>query len=104
MQGKVDPDEFYVHKPTFRQGHRAVLRRSLGQKQLTMTLVAGHTRSTTHDEPTLLEKQERFCLVDGEVLTLAEYARDIEERNYPYSRSSHQTGSGSSCVIPTESG
>jgi pyruvate,water dikinase len=43
VQGKVDPDEFYVHKPTFRQGHRAVLRRSLGQKQLTMTLVAGHT-------------------------------------------------------------
>ena len=27
VQGKVDPDEFYVHKPTFRQGHRAVLRR-----------------------------------------------------------------------------
>ena len=33
VQGKVDPDEFYVHKPTFRQGHRAVLRRSLGGKQ-----------------------------------------------------------------------
>ena len=32
MQGKVDPDEFYVHKPTFRQGYRAVLRRSLGGK------------------------------------------------------------------------
>ena len=83
VQGKVDPDEFYVHKPTFRQGHRAVLQRSLGQKQLTMTLVAGHTGSTTHDEPTPQEKQERFCLADGEVLTLAEYALAIEDH---YSR------------------
>ncbi len=32
VQGAVDPDEFYVHKPTFRQGYRAVLRRSLGQQ------------------------------------------------------------------------
>jgi len=32
VQGKVDPDEFYVHKPTFRQGYRAVLSRSLGRK------------------------------------------------------------------------
>jgi pyruvate,water dikinase len=36
VQGAVDPDEFYVHKPTFRQGHRAVLRRVLGKKQLKM--------------------------------------------------------------------
>ena len=83
VQGKVDPDEFYVHKPTFRQGHRAVLRRSLGQKQLTMTLMTGHTGSTTHDEPTPPEKQQRFCLVDAEVLTLADYALAIEDH---YSR------------------
>jgi pyruvate, water dikinase len=83
VQGKVDPDEFYVHKPTFRRGHRAVLRRALGQKQLTMTLVAGHTGSTTRDEPTPQEKQERFCLLDGEVLTLTEYALAIEDH---YSR------------------
>jgi len=31
VQGKVDPDEFFVHKPTFSQGHRAVLRRALGR-------------------------------------------------------------------------
>jgi pyruvate,water dikinase len=83
VQGKVDPDEFYVHKPTFRKGHRTVLQRSLGQKQLTMTLVAGHTGSTTRDEPTPPEKQERFCLLDGEALTLTEYALAIEDH---YSR------------------
>jgi pyruvate,water dikinase len=79
VQGKVDPDEFYVHKPTFRQGHRMVLRRSLGQKQLTMTLAEGHTGATTQDEPTPPEKREQFCLVDAEVLTLAEYALSIED-------------------------
>ena len=35
VQGKVDPDEFYVHKPTFLQGHRAVLRRSLARRHAT---------------------------------------------------------------------
>jgi pyruvate,water dikinase len=83
VQGKVDPDEFYVHKPTFRQGRRAVLRRTLGQKQLTMTLVSGHTGSTTQDEPTPPEQRERFCLVDGEILQLVDYALIIEDH---YSR------------------
>ena len=50
VQGKVDPDEFYVHKPTFLAGHRAVLRRSLGQKQFAMRLAKGHVGSSTRDE------------------------------------------------------
>jgi pyruvate,water dikinase len=79
VQGKVDPDEFHVHKPTFRQGHRAVLRRVLGRKQLTMVLAAGHTGATTRDEPTSPEQQARYCLTDAEVLTLAGYAIRIEE-------------------------
>lgn len=41
VQGKVDPDEFYVHKPTFRKGHRAVLRRSLGAKQTRLVYAKG---------------------------------------------------------------
>ncbi|MGA2795056.1 MAG: phosphoenolpyruvate synthase, partial [Roseiarcus sp.] len=79
VQGTVDPDEFYVHKPTFRKGHRAVLRRSLGQKQVTMTLKKGHTGSSTRNEPTSLVKQARFCLTDDEALTLAGYAIAIED-------------------------
>jgi pyruvate,water dikinase len=42
VQGTVDPDEFYVHKPTFRRGHRAVLSRSLGRKQMRMVYARGH--------------------------------------------------------------
>ena len=79
VQGKVDPDEFHVHKPTFRQGHRAVLRRVLGSKQLTMVLASGHTGATTRDEPTPPELQARYCVSDAEVLTLADYAIRIED-------------------------
>lgn len=83
VQGKVDPDEFYFHKPTYRLGHRTVLRRSLGQKQLTMVLKKGHTGSSTRDEPTPAGKQAQFCLTDSEALTLAGYALAIEDH---YSR------------------
>jgi len=79
VQGKVDPDEFYVHKPTFRQGHRAVLQRTLGGKQRTMVLAPGHVGATTADEDTKPELRGRFCLTDGEVLTLADYAIRIED-------------------------
>ena len=41
VQGKVDPDEFYVHKPTFRQGYRAVLSRALGGKQMRLVYARG---------------------------------------------------------------
>ena len=79
VQGKVDPDEFYVHKPTYRQGYRAVLRRSLGLKQLTMVLKKGHTGSSTRDEPTPASKQSQYCISDSEALTLAGYALAIED-------------------------
>lgn len=79
VQGKADPDEYYVHKPTFRLGYRRVLRRTLGQKQLTMRLARGHTGWTTKDEDTPAEKRNRFCLTDDEVLTLAGYSLAIEE-------------------------
>ena len=79
VQGKVDPDEFHVHKPTFRAGHRAVLRRELGRKQLTMVLASGATGATTRDIPTAPEMQARYCLTAAEVMTLADAAIRIED-------------------------
>ncbi|MGA3401652.1 MAG: phosphoenolpyruvate synthase [Acetobacteraceae bacterium] len=79
VQGKIDPDEYYVHKPTFRQGHRAVLRRTLGQKQLRLTYAEGHVGSSTRNVPTDAAERTRFCLADEEVLNLAEYAIHIED-------------------------
>ncbi len=79
VQGKVDPDEFYVHKPTFLSGHRAVLRRSLGQKQFALRLAEGHVGSSTRDQVMTEEARSQFCIDDADVLTLADYAIRIEQ-------------------------
>lgn len=78
VQGNVDPDEYFVHKPTFTKGHPTVLRRVLGKKQRTMVLAPGRLGSTTADEPTPAERQARFCLLDHEVMSLAAHAMAIE--------------------------
>ena len=80
VQGAIDPDEFYVHKPTFRKGFRAVLRRRLGAKQLRMTYGADpNGRVRTRNKPTSKAERERFCLSDRDVLTLASDAIAIED-------------------------
>ncbi|MEN8260183.1 MAG: phosphoenolpyruvate synthase [Pseudomonadota bacterium] len=79
VQGAVNPDEFYVHKPTFQQGHRAVLRRVLGAKKIKMVYNGGDTRQSTRNVVTPQEERERFCIDDDDVLSLAEYAIKIEK-------------------------
>ncbi len=78
VQGTVDPDEFYVHKPTFNTGHRAVLRRSLGSKAVKMIFVVDETSRTTGNISTPKADRERYCLGDTDVLELADYAIKIE--------------------------
>ncbi len=81
VQGAVDPDEFYVHKPTFEQGHRAVLRRMIGDKAVKMIYVEGSTRETVRNIPTPKADRARFCIDDPDVLELADFAIKIE-RHY----------------------
>ena len=76
VQGAVDPDEFYVHKPTFRIGHRAVLSRSLGRKHLRMVYAAG---GGTKNVAVTKADRERSCISDDEVLKLAAESIRIEE-------------------------
>lgn len=83
VQGTVDPDEFYVFKPTFRHGHRAVLRRKLGSKDIRMVYSSAAGRETTRNMPTPREDQVRYCLGDDDVLSLADAALQIEDH---YSR------------------
>ena len=78
VQGAVDPDEFYVFKPTFRQGKRGVLKRALGPKKIKM-IFADRGRETTRNIPTDQKEREKYCLSDEEVLTLAGQAIVIEE-------------------------
>ena len=75
VQGAVDPDEFHVHKTTFRTGHQVVLRRRLGTKAKTM--VVGDDGPT--NIPTVPEDRRRFSITDREVLELAGLAMVIEE-------------------------
>ena len=79
VQGAVDVDEFYVHKPTFKAGSRAVLRRVLGGKKIKMVYADGRTREAIINKPTSQAERERFCLTDEQVLTLADYAIKIED-------------------------
>jgi pyruvate, water dikinase len=79
VQGRADPDEFYVHKPTFKQGFRAVLRRSLGKKQLRMIYGDAEAGENTRNVETTSDERRRYCLTDGEVLKLAGDAIAIEE-------------------------
>jgi pyruvate,water dikinase len=76
VQGTVDPDEFYVHKPTFRMGHRTVLSRTLGRKQMRMIYAEnGGIRNVPVSEA----ERDRYCITDAEVLELADDAIAIEE-------------------------
>ena len=81
VQGAVDPDEFYVHKPTYELGHRTVLKRKLGRKQVRMIYAQGRGGQNTANLPTPEADRGRFCLSDDEVLTLAGYGIEVE-RHY----------------------
>ncbi len=80
VQGAVNPDEFYVHKPTLALGRRAVVRRNLGSKLIKMVFadkaVAGKSVRTV-DVPEA--DRTRFSLTDEDVLELARYAVIIEQ-------------------------
>ena len=83
VQGAVNPDEFYVHKPMLRAGNRAVIRRNLGSKLLQMEFTtaeekqAGGKLVKTTDVP--IELRNRYSLSDADVEQLARYALIIED-------------------------
>ena len=79
VQGAVDPDEFYVHKPTYVQGFRSVLRKTLGDKQVHMVYAPGRTREPVINKPTPRADRKRYCLSDDDVLELAGAAIKIED-------------------------
>ncbi|MFC3285149.1 phosphoenolpyruvate synthase [Litchfieldella rifensis] len=80
VQGAVNPDEFYVHKPTLAAGRPAVLRRNLGSKLIKMVYTddasAGRSVATV-DVP--LAERGRFCISDDQVMDLARQAVIIEQ-------------------------
>ena len=77
VQGVVTPDEWTVFKPTLASGHRAIVGRRLGSKEVRL-VYAGGTRAT-RSEATPPAERARFCLSDDEVETLARWAVAIEQ-------------------------
>ena len=83
VQGAVNPDEFYVHKPMSRAGKKAIIRRSLGSKLIQMTFTSADEKKQTGqlvktvDVP--VEQRNRYSLSDSDVEQLAKYALIIEE-------------------------
>lgn len=76
VQGAVNPDEFYVHKPSLRAGNSAVIRRNLGTKANKMIYCDQHAVKTVPVEGAL---QRQFSLTTAEIETLARQALIIEE-------------------------
>ena len=79
VQGSVNPDEYYVFKPTFRTGHKAIIRKNLGQKKIKMVYGAGDSKSLTLNVDVPLAERRRFAVSDDEILKLSDYALKIEE-------------------------
>lgn len=78
VQGAVNPDEFYVFKPTLAQGKPAVLRRSLGAKQQRM-VYSDQPGERIRIEETPSELRHQFCVVDADVEELSRQALVIEK-------------------------
>jgi pyruvate,water dikinase len=82
VQGAVNPDEFYVHKPMLKAGKPAVIRRNLGSKLIKMVFATPRKRPPTASwsrPSTCPELRNRYSLTDADVQQLAKYALVIEQ-------------------------
>ena len=82
VQGAVNPDEFYVHKPALRSARRAIIRRNLGSKLIKMEFATAEEKATSgrlvKTVDTVHAHRNRFSLSDADVTELAGYALTIE--------------------------
>lgn len=77
--GTVNPDEFYVFKPTLKQGKRPIIKKELGKKDIKMVYAPSGAERPTRNIPTTIEELSSFSITDEDILTLARYAILIEE-------------------------
>lgn len=78
VQGAVNPDEFYVFKPTLKQGYKPIIDKTIGDKASKL-IYAKDKKSPVKTIGTSLEDRKKFCLNDEEILQLAKWAVDIED-------------------------
>jgi pyruvate, water dikinase len=78
VKGKVNPDEFIVHKPTLKIGFKPIIGKRLGSKETKLVYSVGGSAST-QNVIVSQEDQKRFCISDNEALQLAKWGMQIEE-------------------------
>ncbi len=78
VQGVVNPDEYYVFKPTLKMGKRAIISRKAGDRDIKM-VYSMDDEETVRNVPTTLAERHRYVLEDDEILKLAQWACIIEE-------------------------
>jgi pyruvate,water dikinase len=78
VQGAVNPDEFFVFKPTLKNGSRPILNKRLGSKEVKMIYDLGGGKQVKN-EPVPPSERSKFSITDDEVLTLAKWACIIED-------------------------
>ncbi|MCM2369715.1 phosphoenolpyruvate synthase [Aporhodopirellula aestuarii] len=77
VQGSVNPDEYYVFKPTLLKGHRPILKKSLGSKSMKLVYDAGGSKMTKNI-PVSPEQSAQYAISDDDILQLAQWACAIE--------------------------
>jgi len=75
VQGTVNPDQFYVFKPTLKKGFKPILEKKVGTKDQRMI----YGEKGTTQEPVSKEDQKKFVITDDEIITLAKWATIIED-------------------------
>ncbi|MDH3975714.1 MAG: phosphoenolpyruvate synthase [Deltaproteobacteria bacterium] len=79
VQGAVNPDEYYVFKPTLKEGKRPLIRKKTGEKKIKMIYGRGDSKLLTRNVEVPKAERNRLCLTDDEALELARYAVTIED-------------------------
>lgn len=78
VQGSVNPDEFYVFKPTLKEGFRPILQKSLGSKEFKLIYDIGGSKMVKN-VPVSPDDRNRFSISDEDILSLARWACIIED-------------------------
>lgn len=79
VQGTVNPDEFFVFKPTLRKGFKPIIQKKLGTKEIKMIYAGSEVDESTQKVPVPEKDRKVFCVSNDEILTLAKWTMIIED-------------------------
>ncbi|WP_407282180.1 phosphoenolpyruvate synthase [Methanolobus sp. WCC1] len=88
VQGLVNPDEFYVFKPTLKENFKPIIKKEKGSKEIKMIYGRGDSRVLTRNVDVPEAERKQYCINDEEVLQLANFAVTIED-HYSQKRGKH---------------